>query len=145
MAGLFKTYREGYVYSLTISKLFGFKQTVNTNALNQIFAKELNNFDSFYKKEKSRQNSLLSGHAEADVDEEPEIEILSLQKVISYIKATFCEVPCIGQKIIERIIDLVVKSKNPRSLGMSYLNEIYSNDDVPWPKQKDDDDRFDDF
>lgn len=51
ISSLAKLSREGYVFSTTISKLFGIKQTINTGVLNKMFLKERDNLEIFYQKE----------------------------------------------------------------------------------------------
>ena len=44
--------------------------------------------------------------------------------------------PMIGYKIFKEIAKQIVYNKNNKNIGMTEWKDIYTNDDVTWPKRK---------
>jgi len=40
----------------------------------------------------------------------------------------------VGYTVIKELVSSIVQGKNFKSLGMKDFKQVYSNEDVPWPK-----------
>ena len=54
--------------------------------------------------------------------------------MVNHLRLAYSDMPAVGYNVIKDLVSSITRGKNFKNFGMKDYKPVYSNEDVPWPK-----------